>query len=129
MPSCSTGKKIYILVVGLCICQVFPVSDHRVSPHYKTQKGRRAVESSSPACFGHTEHSSTHTLPRFQLLFSDTANPKEPHTFLKAQFNSPPKAHRDEGDTIPILQFVSRSRNQDLTVLFILNVSLDHWNS
>lgn len=32
-------------------------------------------------------------------------------------------------DTVPILQFVSRPRNQELTVLFIFNVLLDHWNS
>lgn len=57
---------------------------------------RKAVEWSRD-CYGHTEHSSTHTHTQWtlQLLFSDIPNPKKPQTFCKAQYNSPPKAHGD----------------------------------
>lgn len=57
---------------------------------------RKAVEWTRD-CYGHTEHSSTHTHTQWtlQLLFSDIPNPKKPHTFCKAQYNSPPKTHGD----------------------------------
>lgn len=88
MPRCFAGEKIYILVVRLCICQIFPISDHRVSLHYSSQKG-------SDPCYGHTEHSKPHTPWRLQLPFSDTSTPKKPHTLplCKDQFNSPSKTH------------------------------------
>lgn len=129
MPRCFAGKTVQILVFRLCICQVFPISDHRVSLYYYSQK---AAERSGPAMAPQNIQKYTHQEDCFSFKIHQLQRNSTHRPGKISLIHLQKPAGREEGkwhDTVLSLQLISRPRNRGSTVLFMFSVSPDHQDS